>query len=89
MNEDFEIADLPVMVTLRSKGFETPESAWSAYPSTAAAIPSVLDMSYPIGPGGGIDLATRRTLYETIGGRNRLVAELSEAGYRVVMIESG
>lgn len=87
--EDFGIANSPLSVALRDRGFQVPKSAWSAYASTEFSFSSLLDMSYPVGPGTGVEPLTKSRMYEIIGGKNRLVAELHEAGYRVTMIESG
>jgi hypothetical protein len=74
---------------LQEHGFWLPELAFSAYASTNAALPAILDMHYPIEGGPGINPATRQQLYDRIGGNNRFVDVLKNNGYQVTMIESG
>lgn len=73
---------------LLDRGFEVPQSAWSAYPVTRLSVPSILDMEYPLlAPFEGD--ATVRALYERIGTKNRLVQVLDTAGYETYMVEAG
>lgn len=74
---------------LSQRGFTMPDAAYSPYPSTSAAIPAILDMTYPLEAGPGVTKATSRTLYERIGGENRVVRTLASNGYQTTMIESG
>jgi hypothetical protein len=74
---------------LMELGFEVPASAWSAYPTTRSSLPSLLDMSYPLGPGSRVTAMTEKRLSDMIGGSNSVSSSLSAEGYEMVMIESG
>jgi hypothetical protein len=86
---DFGLDDPDVFAELERRGFEAPESAWSSYTSTRSSVASLLDMSYPIGPGPGLTPATNRHLSDMIGGSNTVSSILHGEGYETVMIESG
>jgi hypothetical protein len=85
----FGISEPAVRNQLADQGFIAPDVAYSPYVSTTAAIPAILDMAYPMEAGPGITKATSRTLYERIGGKNRVVRALESNGYQITMIESG
>jgi len=70
-------------------GFWAPELAFSPYASTDTALSTMLDMNYSMPEGEGINRATRRELYQRIGGHNRVVDVLHQNGYETTMIESG
>jgi hypothetical protein len=74
---------------LLDQGFWLPDLAFSAYTSTDASLPAILDMDYPIVEGPGVNRATRETLYRRIGGENRFVEVLKNNGYEFTMVESG
>jgi hypothetical protein len=74
---------------LESLGFTVFRSAWSAYPTTAASVPSLLNMAYVLEDGAVLDTATDRDLYASIGGDNRFSNALKANGYSTTMIESG
>lgn len=84
----FDVDSLVKDVYSRS-GFWVPDLAFSPYTSTEAALTAVLDMSYPLAAGPGITRATRRDLYERVGGNNRVVEVFRQNGYQVTMLESG
>lgn len=69
-------------------GFQMPSSAWSSYWETDKSVPSILDMSYPVTRPVTGD-ASKKRLYQLIGGDNRLVNILDQNGYETVMVESG
>jgi hypothetical protein len=66
-----------------------PDVAYSSYVSTETALSAMLDMTYPIEAGPGITKATTRTLYDRVGGDNRVVKTLASNGYGITMVESG
>jgi hypothetical protein len=74
---------------LGERGFWIPDVAFSAYASTNAALPAILDMHYPIHEGPGINAATEQELYARIGGDNRFIDVLKSNGYEFTMVESG
>jgi hypothetical protein len=74
---------------LESLGFTVFRSAWSAYPTTTASFPSMLNMAYVLEDGAVVDTATERELYASIGGDNRFNTALRASGYSTTMIESG
>ena len=82
VNKDELVSDLA------GKGFEVPPSAWSAYGTTELAVPSILNMSYPL-IGQEINNGTRQELHRIIGGDNSLLSTLERNGYESVMIEAG
>lgn len=75
--------------TLQQHGFWVPDLAFSAYASTNAALPAILDMHYPLHAVTDISPATTQRLYERIGGNNRFIEVLQDNGYQFTMIESG
>ncbi|MEX1091590.1 MAG: sulfatase-like hydrolase/transferase [Acidimicrobiia bacterium] len=74
---------------LESLGFTVFRSAWSAYPTTNASLPSMLNMAYVLEDGAVIDTATKRELYASVGGDNRFSNALRANGYSTTLIESG
>jgi hypothetical protein len=74
---------------LSAAGFQIPESAWSSYPTTVASVPSLLDMSYVLEAGPGINRATTADLHRIISGENATVRLAGSNGYHVTFIESG
>jgi len=74
---------------LESLGFTVFRSAWSAYPTTTASLPSMFNMAYVLEDGAVIDTATARELYASIGGNNRFSNALRANGYSTTMIEAG
>lgn len=74
---------------LESMGFTVFRSAWSAYPTTTASLPSVLNMAYVLEDGAVFNTATERELFASIGGNNRFNTALRANGYSTTMIESG
>lgn len=73
---------------LRERGFQVPESAWTSYWSTELALPSILQMAYPVEE-GSLNSMTRQHLHQIIGGDSQLVEILESNGYETVMVESG
>jgi hypothetical protein len=74
---------------LESLGFTVFRSAWSAYPTTGASLPSILNMGYVLEDDAAMDTATNRELYASIGGNNRFANALHANGYSTTLIESG
>jgi hypothetical protein len=87
--EDFGLTDPTVFEELERRGFEVPNSVWSAYPSTRSSVPSMLDMSYPVEAGPGVSVMSNRHLSDIMGGSNAATSLLEAEGYESVMIESG
>ncbi|HEU4320759.1 MAG TPA: sulfatase-like hydrolase/transferase [Acidimicrobiia bacterium] len=73
---------------LESRDFQVPDSAWSSQASTDLSLPTIVDMAYPVDP-SNVNDATRRDLYEIIGGENNTVSLLEANGYKTTMVESG
>jgi hypothetical protein len=86
---DFGTDQDALLGQLHDRGFETPTWTFSAYPTTTASVPSLLDMSYPIQDGPGITLSTVGRMRQITGGDNELVRSLRDNGYEVTMIEAG
>jgi len=78
-----------VLPKLESLGFNAFRSAWTSYPTSAASISSVLDITYVLEDGAVLDVSTVSDLYEVIGGENRFVRILEGNGYTTTMLESG
>jgi hypothetical protein len=89
LESEFGLDRSTVVHDLAELGFEVPASAWSAYPTTRSSLPSLLDMSYPLGSGSHVTPRTERSLSDMIGGSNSVSSSLSAEGYEMVMIESG
>ncbi len=89
LSDDFGLTDPPFVDELERRGFEIPDSVWSAYPSTRSSVPSLLDMSYPVEPGPGVSVMSNRHLSDMMGGSNAATSLLEAEGYESVMIESG
>jgi Sulfatase len=89
LESEFGLDRSAVVHDLAELGFEVPASAWSAYPTTRSSLPSLLNMSYPLGAGSRVTPMTERSLSDMIGGSNSLTSTLSAEGYEMVMIESG
>jgi hypothetical protein len=89
LSEDFGLTDPAVVDELEQRGFDVPDSVWSAYPSTRSSVPSLLDMSYPLGPGPAVSVMSNRHLSDIMGGSNVATSILEAEGYESVMIESG
>ena len=74
--------------SLEAAGLSVHESAWSAFWTTDFSLPSILNMGYPTEDPIESD-ATKRALYEIVGGNNRLTDMLASNGYETYMVESG
>jgi hypothetical protein len=85
---EFEQTKEVLIAELGDRGFQVPESAWTSYWTTELALPSILQMEYPVEE-ADLNPATRRRLHEIIGGDSRLVEILEGNGYETVMVESG
>lgn len=74
--------------SLAERGFQVAESSWTSYSLTHLAIPSLLDMSYPVSSSIaplGRDLRLLRAIN---GGENAVTAFLQKQDYRITMVES-
>jgi len=78
-----------VLPRLERLGFTTFRSAWASYPTSAASIASMLDVTYVLEDGAVLDVSTVSDLYAVIGGENRFVQVLDRNGYTTTMLESG
>jgi len=85
----FDIVEPAWKKELDDRGFTVPEVAYSPYVTTQTALSAILDIAYPIGPGPGITKATNQTLYDKVGGDNRVFRILASNGYGITMVESG
>lgn len=74
---------------LRSRGFEVPESTWSAYWATSLSIPSLMEMNYPVVTTDWRGDDTIKELHGVIAGDSAVVRALRANGYTTHMIESG
>ena len=89
---DMEGADPGVIdaaTELRDRGYEVPQSAWSAYWTTALSIPSALEMAYPAESELWEEPKTLHEIQQVISGENALVETLRAHGYQTHMLESG
>lgn len=84
----FEETKADLVGELAAHGFQLPKSVWTPYPATEMAIPSILNMSYPV-DATDLNRSTRRALHAIISGGNDTVATLRANGYHTTMIESG
>lgn len=73
---------------LNSRGFQVPTS-WTSYWTTTLAIPSLLEMGYPVTSGDPTSLESIDRLQKSIGGDNETRRVLEENGYRTHMVEAG
>jgi hypothetical protein len=78
-----------VLPRLERLGFTTFRSAWASYPTSAASIASILDITYVLEEGAVLDASSVSDLYGVIGGESRFVDVLDRNGYTATMIESG
>jgi hypothetical protein len=78
-----------VLPKLEGLGFNAFRSAWTSYPTSAASISSMLDITYVLEDGAVLDVSTVSDLYGVIGGENRFVRTLKRNGYATTMLESG
>jgi hypothetical protein len=74
---------------LERLGFNSFRSAWASYPTSAASISSLLDITYVLEDRAVLDAATVSDLYGVIGGESRFVDVLDRNGYSSTMLESG
>jgi hypothetical protein len=78
-----------VLPMLERLGFNSFRSAWASYPTSAASISSLLDITYVLEDRAVLDAATVSDLYGVIGGESRFVDVLDRNGYSSTMLESG
>ena len=88
LEQDFGLTKIELMAELHQRGFQVPTSVWSPYWSTELAVPSMLQMDYPVEEGPR-NTTTRRGLHQVIAGDNHLMRILRDNGYRTVMVEAG
>jgi hypothetical protein len=74
--------------SMSDAGLAVHESAWASYWATDYSLPSLLNMGYPANDLTEND-TTKSSLYEMVGGHNRLVSLLGANGYETYMVESG
>ena len=88
LEQDFGRTKVELISDLRERGFQIPTSVWSPYWLTELAVPSMLEMDYPVEEGPH-NATTRQRLHEIIAGDNRLVEMFNANGYETVMVEAG
>lgn len=87
--EDYGPAAAAWVEELETRGFQIPRASLSSYPTTAASLPSLLDMSFPMEEGSRISVNTLARLGRVTGGENELFDALSAHGYTTTMVEAG
>lgn len=87
--DDLGIGEIDVVRELEMRGFQVPESSWSAYWATSLSIPSLLEMDYPVDSMDWRGERTIKDLHGVISGDSAFVDALRENGYTTHMIESG
>jgi len=77
-----------LIASFERRGFDVPQRATAAYPSTNYSIPSLLSMGYPV-TDDELSNATLQSLYDVISGDNPVVQAFSASGYATYMVEAG
>lgn len=85
---DYPDEEPELLVGLEGRGFDVVRSAWSPYWTTSLAIPSLLNMNYPVitPTKNG---ATEKDLSDILSGDNSVMEILSQNGYRISVVGSG
>lgn len=86
---EYRYDNQPFVEALAKRGLETRDDATTEYSMTYASLASTLAMDHLVEPGDALGKADRVSLYQVLGGENRVVDAFSQFGYDYVHYESG